>query len=139
MFDTVVVATDGSQSAARAVEVAFDLAGRFGAEVHALYVVESADSDDDIERLQSALEEADDATKRVREASGREIVTAVREGQPASEIRAYAREHDADLVATGTRGRHGKHRFVLGSVAEAVVRECPTPVLTVRQLNAAGA
>jgi len=36
-------------------------------------------------------------------------------------------------VATGTRGRHGDHGFVLGSVAEAVVRRSPVPVLTVQQ------
>ena len=35
----------------------------------------------------------------------------------------------------GTRGRHGEHSFLLGSVAESVVRRCPTPVLTVRQLD----
>ncbi|MFC6724764.1 universal stress protein, partial [Halobium palmae] len=47
----------------------------------------------------------------------------------------YAREEDADLVATGTRGRHGENRFLIGSVAERVVRTCPVPVLTVRQLD----
>jgi hypothetical protein len=34
----------------------------------------------------------------------------------------------------GTRGRHGENRFLIGSVAEQVVRSCPMPVLTVRQL-----
>jgi len=51
------------------------------------------------------------------------------------EIIDYAGKHDADLVATGTRGRHGEHSFLLGSVAEAIVRRCPVPVLTVRQLD----
>jgi nucleotide-binding universal stress UspA family protein len=59
----------------------------------------------------------------------------VREGRPASEIDAYARSVDADLVAMGTRGRHGENRFLIGSVAERVVRTCPVPVLTVRQLT----
>jgi nucleotide-binding universal stress UspA family protein len=63
------------------------------------------------------------------------VITAVREGDPAGKITDYAREHDADVVATGTRGRHGEHRFLLGSVAERVVRTCPVPVLTVRQLG----
>ena len=137
MFDTVIVATDGSRSATRAVEVAFDLAGRFGATVHALYVVESDDITAEAAetRLQRVLTETAD-TQRVREASGRDVRSAVREGDPATEIQAHAREHDADLVATGTRGRHGEHRFVLGSVAEALVRDCPAPVLTVRQLDA---
>lgn len=141
MIDTVVIATDGSASASRAVGVALDLARRFEAEVHALYVVEESDvsaAPDDIrDRLRTALEaDGETALEDVREASGRDVTTAVREGRPASEIDTYARGHDADLVATGTRGRHGEHRFVLGSVAEAVVRNCPVPVLTVRQLDA---
>ena len=144
MIDSVVLATDGSASVARATAVALDLARRFGAEVHALYVVEESDvaaaPEDVRDRLREALEaDGETALEDVREASGQAITTAVREGRPASEIGTYAREHDADLVAVGTRGRHGEHRFVLGSVAEAVVRNCPVPVLTVRQLDAGSA
>jgi nucleotide-binding universal stress UspA family protein len=47
----------------------------------------------------------------------------------------YADTEDADVVAMGTRGRHGENRFLIGSVAERVVRTCPVPVLTVRQLD----
>lgn len=144
MIDSVVLATDGSASVARATAVALDLARRFGAEVHALYVVEESDvaaaPEDVRDRLREALEaDGETALEDIREASGQAITTAVREGRPASEIGTYAREHDADLVAVGTRGRHGEHRFVLGSVAEAVVRNCPVPVLTVRQLDAGSA
>lgn len=144
MIDSVVLATDGSASVARATAVALDLARRFGAEVHALYVVEESDvaaaPEDVRDRLREALEaDGETALEDVREASGQAITTAVREGRPASEIGTHAREHDADLVAVGTRGRHGEHRFVLGSVAEAVVRNCPVPVLTVRQLDAESA
>jgi nucleotide-binding universal stress UspA family protein len=39
------------------------------------------------------------------------------------------------VIATGTRGRHGDYAFLLGSVAEAVIRRSPVPVLTVRQLG----
>ena len=144
MIDSVVLATDGSASVARATAVALDLARRFGAEVHALYVVEESDvaaaPEDVRDRLREALEaDGETALEDIREASGQAITTAVREGRPASEIGTHAREHDADLVAVGTRGRHGEHRFVLGSVAEAVVRNCPVPVLTVRQLDAGSA
>ncbi|MFT4958507.1 MAG: nucleotide-binding universal stress UspA family protein, partial [Halobacteriales archaeon] len=66
-----------------------------------------------------------------------EVTTAVRTGRPAAEITAYAREQDVDLVATGTRGRHGENQFLVGSVAERVVRSCSQPVLTVRQLETA--
>jgi nucleotide-binding universal stress UspA family protein len=47
----------------------------------------------------------------------------------------YADDNDADVIAMGTRGRHGDHAFLLGSVAEGIVRHSKTPVLTVRQLG----
>jgi len=64
-----------------------------------------------------------------------DVVTAVREGDPAEEIIQYATDEDADVIATGTRGRHGDHGFLLGSVAEQIVRRAPMPVLSVRQLE----
>lgn len=139
MIDTVVVATDGSDSVTRAVTVALDLARRFDADVHALYVVDSGEVDSSPESLQDELHDAleaqgTEALDTVRDHADREVITAVREGDPAAEISEYAREQDADVVATGTRGRHGENRFLIGSVAERVVRSCPTPVLTVRQL-----
>lgn len=140
MFETVVIATDGSDSAHRGVHTALDLADRFDATVHALYVVDSGDiaaSPADIrEDLRSALKRAgDDALATVREVASRQVTTAIRQGKPAPEIIDYASEADADLIALGTRGRHGEHAFLLGSVAEAIVRRAPMPVLTVRQLT----
>jgi hypothetical protein len=49
-----------------------------------------------------------------------------------------AERFDADLVAAGTRGRHGSHGYLLGSVAEGLLRTCDPPVLTVRQLEGDG-
>ncbi|WP_135823282.1 universal stress protein [Halorussus ruber] len=143
MIDSVVIATDGSESVTRAVRVALDLAQRFDASVHALYVVDTGEVDSSPEELRdelrSALEsQGEEALDAVRDHADREVTTAVREGRPAAEITEYAREQDADMVATGTRGRHGENRFLIGSVAERVVRSCPVPVLTVRQLEDEG-
>ena len=140
MIDTVVIATDGSESVTRAVQVALDVARRFDAAVHALYVVDTGEVESSPEELrddlQNALEsQGEEALDAVTDHADREVTTAVREGRPAAEITEYAREADADVVATGTRGRHGENRFLIGSVAERVVRSCPVPVLTVRQLE----
>ena len=140
LFDTVVIATDGSESVQRAVAVALDLSERFDAEVHTLYVVDSGDVESSPERLRDEMHDAletrgREALAAVREATDRDVVTAVRRGRPPTEIDEYAREHDADVVAMGTRGRHGENRFLIGSVAERVVRTCDVPVLTVRQLD----
>lgn len=56
----------------------------------------------------------------------------LREGKPATEIVRVARELPADLIVMGTHGRSGFQRWVLGSVAETVLRRAPCPVLTVR-------
>jgi len=139
-IDSIAVATDGSESVRRAVGVAVDLAERFDAEVHALSVVDTDEIDSSPselrEDLADALErQAHEALGDVQDRTDRAVTTAVREGRPADEIGAYAREEDVDAVAVGTRGRHGENRLLIGSVAERVVRTCPVPVLTVRQLD----
>ena len=145
MFDTIVVATDGADRVRRAVSVAVDVAARFDAEVHAVYVVDAGEVESSPDRVREDLRDALDdegrgALDRVTDTArdrddDLDVTIEVREGRPASEIDAYARSVDADLVAMGTRGRHGENRFLIGSVAERVVRTCPVPVLTVRQLT----
>jgi len=130
MFDTVVLATDGSPSAERAVTLALDLCGRFDAAIHVLHVRDPDESEDRAAgepALASVTDRRPDAT------------TAIREGDPVTEICGYAEAVGADLVAMGTRGRQGEHSFLLGSVAEGVVRRSPVPVLTARQLGHARA
>jgi len=145
MFDTIVVATDGSDSVRRAVDFAVDIAARFDAEVHAVYIVDSGEvestPDEVREDLRDALDDHGEAAlEQVADAAAErdpelDVTAEVREGRPAAEISGYARDIDADVVAMGTRGRHGENRFLIGSVAERVVRTCPVPVLTVRQLT----
>jgi nucleotide-binding universal stress UspA family protein len=54
-------------------------------------------------------------------------------GPAAAEILVLARTQKADLIVMGTHGRTGIRRLLLGSVAEAVLRRAPCPVLTVRE------
>lgn len=145
MFETVVIATDGSESAHRAIRTALDVASRFDASVHALYVVDTteistspAEIRDEIDTaIETVGEEALTFVESEAEKTVGNVTTAVKRGSPATEIIDYADEVDADVIAMGTRGRHGEHAFLLGSVAEAVVRRSPIPVMTVRQLEAA--
>lgn len=125
MFETVIIATDVSASAQRAVASALDLADRFDAAVHVLSVLD----DDDPEHEQTVRT----TLARFGERTDRTVTTAVRRGDPVETIIAYAERVGADVVATGTRGRDSSYSYHLGSVAEAIVRECPVPVLTVRQ------
>lgn len=63
---------------------------------------------------------------------GGEIVV----GQPAEEALRRARAREGDVIALGTAGRRGFQRFLLGSVAEAVIRDAPVPVLSVHSPDA---
>lgn len=140
MIETLVLATDGSESVRRATAMALDLAERFDASIHVLYVVDEDEVDAAPagvqDELRTGLEErGDTAFSEIVAATDHAVETIVKTGRPASEIVQYAEEQGADVVAIGTRGRHGEHRLLLGSVAEEVVRRCEVPVLTVRQLT----
>jgi nucleotide-binding universal stress UspA family protein len=115
--DDVLVATDGSDDAARAGAHALSLATATGARLHALTVGEDGDP---ARRLAT----------RARDA-GVDATATVREGPAHEEIVGHARETRVDLVAVGTHGRTGVERVLLGSVAERVLRTAPTPVLVV--------
>lgn len=131
MYDTILVATDGSEPANRAVDFALDIASTFDADVHAIYVV-------DTRRYgASILTNADTAVEDLRE-RGRELLRDVetradatselRRGRPHEEIEAYAAEIDADLVVLGHRGIGAGDE--IGSTAEWIVRQLDRPVIT---------
>ena len=135
----VLLATDGSTPASRALDPAVTLAAETGATLHVLSVVDTADLGlfggvdaggvDDV--LRSAAEAAvADVTERA-EAADIDVVPAIRVGSPHREICAYADEADADVVVVGTHGRSGFSRALLGSVAARVIRLAPVPVLVV--------
>ena len=87
------------------------------------------------EWYEEAREEAEDRLAEATElatAVGVDIETAVEVGRPSKTIVEYAREHDCDHIVTGSHGRSGVSRILLGSVAETVVRRSPVPVTVVR-------
>jgi len=132
MFETILVPTDGSDCAAQALDHVVDIAGHYDATVHVLTVVdvrdvETAPEGEPFEEAAAAV--VDDAAERIGEDI--ETVHTVRTGYPDEEIRAYADQIEAGLIAMGSHGRTGVRRFVLGSIAEKVVRLSDVPVLTV--------
>jgi nucleotide-binding universal stress UspA family protein len=139
-FEDVLVATDGSDCAAAALERGVDVAGAAGAALHLLSVVDVASLGVDVrsdlavdslkERASDVLEDAaDTATDAGVEPAASEVAfgSSIR-----GAIRDYVADSGVDLVVVGTHGRTGFHRYVLGSVAESLVRTSPVPVLTVR-------
>lgn len=119
----VLFPTDFSDVSRRAGRTAVAIAETFGARIHVLHVVPPVtDPTPAQEALPDALAEL---------ATDPAPVVATVTGLPAREIVRYARGHGIDLVVMGTHGRTGFSHALLGSVAEAVVRRAPCPVLTI--------
>lgn len=137
-FDHVVVPTDGSDAAGRAAEHALAIAERYGATVHAVYVVDTTTfgSGDAPRSTIGPLREAGErAVAEVASEAASVSVPAtetVLRGVVNRELLRYVDDVDADLVAMGTRGRTGLSETFLGSVTDRVLRQSRAPVLTVR-------
>ena len=140
MYDDILVPTDGSPASDAAIDHAIDLADRYGARLHALYVVDGsaystleAGSEIVIDALEAEGEQATDRVADAAAAAGVETTTTVTSGTAYRAIREYADEQAVDMIVMGTHGRKGLDRYLLGSVTERVVRTADVPVLTVRQ------
>ncbi|MFD1684980.1 universal stress protein [Halobellus litoreus] len=139
MYDNILVPTDGSAASEGAVDHAIELAKQYDATLHALYVVDTGayssmevGSDIVIEALQEEGNQAVDRVANRAEDAGVAVETSVRTGIAHRSIVEYVSEEEIDLVVMGTHGRTGVGRFLLGSVAEKVVRTADAPVMTVR-------
>jgi nucleotide-binding universal stress UspA family protein len=138
-FRRVLIALDESAPAAHAFDVGIDLVQALGAEAALVHVVDpklviapaggllAADLLADLKRTGQTL-----LTVAAARLEGTPPWQFLREGPPAREIVAAAREWNADLIVLGTHGRSGLARVVMGSTAEAVVRHAPCPVVVVR-------
>jgi nucleotide-binding universal stress UspA family protein len=138
-FEDIVVATDGSECAAAAVERAAALAAADGATLHVVSVVEIAAYGPDahatltIDTFEERAEAAAESARQVAEERGVEVTTHLEYGSVHSSLLHIVEETGADLVVLGTHGRTGFDRYLLGSIAEKTVRTSPAPVLTVRE------
>ncbi|WP_411967221.1 universal stress protein [Haloferax sp. YSSS75] len=144
-YERLLSPTDGSTCATTAHRLGSELAVETDADLHVLSVVDVATLAADVRgpQLIDALEENADRFVEEADAIATEIgvgsvTSAVEHGVSISgEIRAYVEDHDIDLVVIGTHGRSGFDRFMLGSVAEKLLRRSPVPVLTVRERDEA--
>ena len=119
------------------VQTAADIADLRDADVHVLYVIDDRAfltlhdemKTDVLTELEGEGEAATDrAATRLREA-GIDVTTAIREGDPADQILAYAESIDADLITMGTRSGDYTNNL-MGSVSQKIVARAAVPVLT---------
>jgi nucleotide-binding universal stress UspA family protein len=143
IFKKIMVATDGSESAEKAVDTAVEIARECEKKLYAVHVIsleflyESLPTDEELEEAfqEKLMTEGKQATAYVENA-GRaanvEIESVILRGIPAEEIIYFADRNDIDLIVMGTHGKTGIKRFLLGSEAEKVVRHATKSVLVVR-------
>ena len=150
MFKCILVAVDGSTTSNRALQSSVGLAKEQQATLHVLHVVDQSAlaqasgmgayfSADYVAGLLAALRDAGrkilvkaENVARKAEQPVRPALVEARGQSTARVILAHARKVHADLIVLGTHGRRGLTRLVMGSDAEAVLREATVPVLLLR-------
>ncbi|WP_336330074.1 universal stress protein [Haloarcula sp. CGMCC 1.2071] len=142
-FDDILLPTDGSSGAEAAIEPTGTLASATDTTVHLVSVVDTRSLGIDvgssviIDELESVATDAvGDASDRLSGMGVETVETAITHGVPYRAILDAIEEAGADLVVIGTHGRTGIDRYLLGSVAEKLVRTSPVPVMTVRAPDA---
>jgi len=135
-FQRILHPSDLSRSPDPAFALACDLAAEHYARLIVLHVIESPVTYGEM----IMVEPYEDRVRRLGQLrelhgpQGVEVTHRLEEGKPAKVIVRVAEELHCDLIVMGTHGRHGLSRFLIGSVAEHVVRNAPCLVLTAKGL-----
>jgi nucleotide-binding universal stress UspA family protein len=141
MYKRILIALDGSALAEQALSHAVAQAERFGAELILLRVLEPFPQagilwQDDVSRAEKqAIGQAQDYLEGISNTirdKGLAVKHAVIQGQPGLAVVRFAETNEVDLIVICTRGRSGPSRWLMGSVADRVVRGATVPVLLVR-------
>jgi nucleotide-binding universal stress UspA family protein len=136
-MERILVPTDFSKTSDSALQYGIRLAQALNARLYLLHVPgrtgENFEADFPFGQFESPIRERFELL--VTAPQGKQLLTeyAVRIGTPPDEIMRYVSDRDIDLIVMGTHGRSGVAHAVIGSVAEAVVRQAPCPVLVVRR------
>ena len=142
LYKKIVIPTDGSDVSIEAARHAIEIGKLMKAEIYAIYVIDIAPfiglpTEGFWETMKEILnEEGEKALKNVKkmaEEYGANVKCEILEGVPANEIVEFAEKKRADIIVMGTSGKTGLDRFLLGSVAEKVIRNAHCPVLIVKK------
>ncbi len=142
-INTLLFPTDFSDLSIAALPLAMDLADKYGAKLHCLYVVEEPQIYSSLEMGSVAIptsgELMESAQARMEKFSQEMLASAphghtskVVIGHAATEVVNYANESSADMIIMATHGYSGVKHVMLGSTTEDVLRHAGCPVLSVR-------
>ncbi|MDA8239959.1 MAG: universal stress protein [Nitrospiraceae bacterium] len=136
----ILVAHDGSESSEKALKKALAIAETFNSSVTVLSVVPELYLTELMEmdrtRIVATLTEETGRMMEKIKSKPRKIKslkTLISQGNPAEEILETAKKIKADVIVTGSHGRHGAQKFLLGSVSSKVVDHAECDVLVVKK------
>jgi nucleotide-binding universal stress UspA family protein len=141
-FRNILIATDFSDPSELAVRAAPMIEGGDGSKATVVHVVNTpaldpGDVDQSVtqaKELETAIHEHLDRLQNELKGKIGDVKTAVvRSSNAADAICEFATNQNVDLIIMGTTGLTGVARFLIGSVAERVVRHAPCPVLVMRE------
>ena len=137
MYKSILVPLDGSKLAEKILAEVEELALLLNARLNLIYVSKAhvfpgVDPTDAQVRVVNKAKEYLDNLKEQLLAKKIDIEIHTPYGNPAAKILEVSKRHDIDLIAMSTHGRSGIGRWLLGSVAEKVVRHSEKPVLLLR-------
>lgn len=138
MFQRILVAVDGSDSARKAYDTALDLARKYGSTLAVLAVVRPPEFAEDVEteaileHSQSYYQGVLDRLRAESDSAGLVTRYEVAIGHPAEKILACAERDRMDLIVMGHRGKSLLQRWLVGSVTRHVINHAHCAVLVVR-------
>ena len=135
----ILVATDGSEHAKRALEKAIELAGKEeDSVINLMYVVDGETSKSDVLQYGDSDTASFKREKKLQEsvdlveAKGIKAKLMIEHGDPEEMLIDHANSNDYDLVLVGSRGRNKFQTMMLGSVSHKLVKHIDAPVMVVK-------
>lgn len=139
-FKKILIGIDDSTHAENAAQYGFELAKLLGAEVALAHVIEPIvlpDNEIGMTYPMDMIDAQNEASKQVIDqtianyAGDQQVTRFLEVGRPADMIIDFAEQFQADLIVIGTHSRTGLDRFLMGSVAEHIMRHSTVPVMVI--------
>jgi len=147
MLKNILVATDASPASNRAINLAADLAGKYGATLHLLYAVREMQLPPELKKMAEVEKIAgarsdvldfvgkkilSDAESRALKKGATKVKTALERGDPATAVMRYGKRRKVDLIVLGTRGLGQVKGMLMGSVSRKITNLSDISCLIIR-------
>jgi nucleotide-binding universal stress UspA family protein len=141
LYKQILIATDGSENGAQAINAGMEIARLSNGKAYALHVIDTSGYPSGRvdpkwtrlieEQFKTFGLEITATVEKAAKAAGVEVEFVTLEGHPAEKILDFAEKKAVDMIVVGSLGKTDVERFMLGSVSEKVVRNAKVPVLVV--------